>query len=104
MWFFSIGEFSYSWTKHTRFIFTTRPSLVQQCKLLPEISDHCTISTVMKLTINYQKSLGYKIHLWDQADLQEMKKSMLEFSSKFIQDFSLETPVETLWSLLHNKL
>ena len=35
--------------------FTTHPSLVQQCKPLPEISDHCTISTVMKLTINYQK-------------------------------------------------
>jgi len=36
--------------------------------------------------------------------VQEMKKSMLEFSSKFLQDFSLETPVETLWSLFHNKL
>jgi len=57
----------------------------------------------MKLMINYQKSLGHKIHLWNHANVQEMKKSMLEFSSKFIQDF-LEIPVETLWSLLHIKL
>ena len=84
--------------------FTTHPSLVQQCKPLPEISDHCTIFTEMKLMINYQKPLGHKIHLWDHANVQEMKKSMLEFSSKFIRDFSQETPVETLWSLFHNKL
>ena len=29
---------------------------------------------------------------------------MVEFSSKLTQDYSIETPVEVLWSLFHNKL
>ena len=71
---------------------------------LPEISDHCAILTTMKLTITYQKSMGYKVYLWKRANLQEMKKGMVEFSSKLTQDYSIETPVEVLWSLFHNKL
>ena len=71
---------------------------------LPEISDHCAILTTMKLSITYQKSVGHKVYLWKQANLQEMKKSMVEFSSKLTQDYSIETPVEVLWSLFHNKL
>jgi len=81
--------------------FTSHPSLVQQCVPLPEISDHCTILTTMKLEITYPKSTGHKVYLWNQADLQEMKHNMLEFSSKFLQDHSIETPVE---SLVHDQL
>ena len=46
---------------------------------LPEISDHCAILTTMKLTITYQKSVGHKVYLWKQANLQEMKKVWWSF-------------------------
>jgi len=58
----------------------------------------------MKLSITYQKSIGYKVYQWKQANLQGMKKSMVEFSSKFTQDYSVETPIEVLWSPFHNRI
>ena len=84
--------------------FTSHPSFVEQCIPLTEISDHCAISVTMKLSITYQKSIGYKVYQWNRANLQEMKKIMMEFSSKLTQDYSVDTPVEVLWSLFHNKV
>jgi len=69
--------------------FISHPSLVQQCTLLPEISDHCAILTTMKLEITYQKSAGYKVYFWKQANEGQ-------YDSVFLQDYTIETPIETL--------
>jgi len=41
--------------------------------------------------------------LLERANLQEMKDNMIQFSSSLLQDY-IETPVETLWSQIHNHL
>ena len=46
--------------------------------------------------------MGHKTCLWYQADLHEMNNKMMEFSSKFAHDYTIETPVEVLWLLFHN--
>ena len=49
-------------------------------------------------------SADYKVYFWKQANLQEMKDNMIQFSSSLLQDYTTKTPVETLWSQIHNHL
>ena len=68
-------------------LFISHPSLVQQCTLLPEISDPNYHETTVEIT--YQKSAGYKVYFWKQANEGQ-------YDSVFLQDYTIETPIETL--------
>ena len=84
--------------------FTNKPSLVQQCYVVPGISDHDTVMITLESTISYAPSNRYKVYLWKKANLFEMRKEMLNFTAEYCQQYTVETPVENLWTCLKDKL
>ena len=82
--------------------FTTQPSCIQHCEPIPGISDHDIILTTIKSNISYSKPSNHSVCLWRHANLQDMSKDMLNFSSDFTNARTVETPIEELWSKLRN--
>ena len=62
--------------------FISHPSLVQQCTPLHEIYDHCAILTTTKLKITNQKSAGYKVYFWKQANEGQYQQVFLTFITR----------------------
>lgn len=85
-------------------VFTNRPSLIQHCFPAPGISDHSVVIVTALSRVNYQKSNNYKSYLWNKANVEDMKQCMLSFMSEFLHSYSVETPVELLWSSISEKL
>jgi len=85
-------------------LFTNRPSLVHSCHVTPGISDHEIILASIKSKITYQNSNSYKIFLWNLSNLSEMKHKMSEFTTQFCRKYNHDSPVELLWSSLHDKV
>jgi len=73
-------------------LFTSHPSLIQQCTSLPGISDHDIILTTK---ISYQEQHSHKIYLWKKANLEEISKTLLNYAYKFTNQLTVDTPVDT---------
>ena len=84
--------------------FTNRPSLIQYCYAAPGISDHDIVLTSMETKTVVQSSSSFKVYLWNQMDLTNLKESMANFAEEFAHKYSIDTPVDQLWCILRNEL
>jgi len=78
--------------------FTNRPSLVESCNTLPGISDHEIVNVSSLILAPIHTPQERKIFQWDKADLNHITEIILDFSSTFLHQFNLETPINTLWN------
>lgn len=85
-------------------LFTNRPSLIQHCFPAPGISDHSIVLATTVSKITYQKSNSYKMYLWNRANVEDMKYCMSNFMTEFCHSYTIESPVELLWSSISGKL
>ena len=81
----------------TYIFFTNKPSLIQQCYVVPGISNHESVMITIKSAISYAPSNRYKVYLWKKANISEMRNEMLNFADEYCHQHTAETPVENLW-------
>ena len=84
--------------------FTNKPSFIQQCYVVPGISDHESVMVTIESAISYAPSNRYKVYLWKEANISEMRNEMLNFADEYCHQHNAETPVENLWVRLKDKL
>ena len=58
---------------------TNRPSLVNRCCPIPEVSDHDIVLIDSNITPHRRKPTRRLIYLWKQANINEMKKGLTEY-------------------------
>jgi len=51
----------------------------------------------MNLEVTYQEQTIHNIYLWNRANLQEMSNNMIDFTSNFQLDYSIDSPIEQMW-------
>ena len=51
-----------------------------------------------------QLSSSFKVYLWTQMDLTNLKESVANFAEEFAHKYSIDTPVDQLWCTLRNEL
>ena len=83
---------------------TNRPSLVNRCEPMPGISDHEAVYVDSNIIAKRQKQVRRKIFLWKRADIENLKSEIRDFTTEFIESNTADTPVNTLWSCISNKL
>ena len=82
---------------------TNRPSLIRTCKSLPGISYHEIVYVESHVSAKYQRPIKRKIWLWSKADLPSMKEDMNSFSDEFMDKFSIDADVDTMWTEFSSK-
>ena len=84
-------------------LLTNRPSLVGRTDPVPGVSDHegVLVSTLIKA--RYRRPVKRKIYLWNKSDIQAIQHDMASFALKFLQQHSIQTPVQELWLAFKSK-
>ena len=72
--------------------------MVESCNTLPGISDHEIVNVSSLILAPIHTPQERKIFQWDKADLNHITEIILDFSSTFLHQFNLETPINTLWN------
>ena len=63
---------------------TNKPDCVTICEPLSGVSDHDIIHVRAITTIKYPKPSQRKVHLWNKANFELIKKDFKQFSSTFV--------------------
>ena len=71
---------------------------------MPGISDHEAVYVDSNIIAKRQKQVRRKIFLWKRADIENLKSEIRDFTTEFIESNTADTPVNTLWSCISNKL
>ena len=84
---------------------TNRPTLVRKCMSMPGLSDHDMVLTVADVRPRLKRPVERKIHLWDKANIQEIRDELQSFADAFLSHTSIDTPIiRTQWSDIKVKL
>ena len=67
---------------------TNLPSLVNRCCPIPGVSDHDIVPIDSNITPYRRKPTRRLIYLWKQANINEMKKELTEYSKTFYEKFT----------------
>ena len=76
---------------------TNRPSLFKSCKVIPGFSDH-EIVHIPPYVSAPCKLNSRKVFLWHKANFDLIKEVILNFNNSFLNDYTLDTPINTLWN------
>ena len=77
-------------------VFTTHPSLVNECKPLPGIGDHDIILTDKSIEVTRSKTPRHKIYIWKSANTDELRKDVKHQTDKFM--LSTFNSIDDMWS------
>jgi len=77
---------------------TNRPGLIRKVQVTPGLSDHEVISVESTLSATITKPRPRIFFMWHQADWQSINQRIHSFSSRFISDYSIDTPIQDLWN------
>ena len=87
-------------------LFTNRPTLVHKMTQYPGVSDHNTIIQVeADCRAQVRRPVKRKVHLWhklSKKDLTEIRKFVSNESNQILQNFTINSPVEEIWSSIKN--
>jgi hypothetical protein len=72
---------------------TNRPSLVNRCCSIPGLSDHDIVLIDSNVTPHRRKPTRRLIYLWKQANINEMKKELTEYSKTFYEKFTTSSSI-----------
>ena len=76
---------------------TNSPSLVNRCEPAPGLSDHEIVFVEFDAQVTRAKPVRRRIHLWNKADVNDVRNSVQKFSDYFIRKHNVQTPVGILW-------
>ena len=76
---------------------TNRPSLVNRCEPVPGLSDHEIVFVESDAQATRVKPVRRRIHLWNKANVSDVRNSVQKFSDNFIRKHNVQTPVDILW-------
>ena len=76
---------------------TNRPSLVNRCCPIPGVSDHDIVLIDSNITPYRRKPTRRLIYLWKQANINEMKKELTEYSKTFYEKFTTSSSINEMW-------
>ncbi|XP_045210521.2 uncharacterized protein LOC123561924 [Mercenaria mercenaria] len=84
-------------------LFINNPSLVDNVKVIPGVSDHCIpfIDIISTPRINYKEKR--KIYLFNKADWNSFKSELIQFDIE-LKNLSDKLNVQVLWEKLTSKL
>ena len=77
-------------------VFTTHPSLVNECKSLPGIGDHDIILIDKGIEVTRSKTPRHKIYIWKSANTDELRKDVKHQTDKFM--LSTFNSINDMWS------
>ena len=77
---------------------TNRPTLVSRCTSIFGLSDHDIVLTDTNIIPLRQKPPKRLVYLWKKADTSGMKYDLHQFSETFTSEFSVDTPINSLWT------
>ena len=76
---------------------TNRPSLVNRCCPIPGVSDHHIVLIDSNIIPYRRKPTRRLIYLWKQANINEMKKELTEYSKTFYEKFTTSSSINEMW-------
>ena len=76
---------------------TNRPSLIKQCYPKPGIGDHEIVYVESYIRAPIQQGHKRKLYNWSKADFETLKLDFTRFSNRFLNDYSVDTPIDELW-------
>jgi len=76
---------------------TNGPDLVENCLLIPGISDHEAVHSDLSLTVKVQAPARRTVYMWWKADFNEIRPHISNFSTGFLYTFS---DMDLLWEKL----
>jgi len=83
---------------------TNRPNLIHQCSVEPGICDHDMIYVSVSCKVMKSLRTDRKLYLWNRANFDEIRLKFSTLISSFIEESSIDTPVEDLWTSLCTNL
>ena len=83
---------------------TNRPSLTSKCHTIPGLSDHHGISIHSSAQAHRARPARRKIHLWRRADIDHLKQDARAFTTSFIQTFTINSSIPTMWDNIKTNL
>ena len=82
---------------------TNRPTLISKCTAIPGLSDHDIVLTDANIIPHRQKPLRRLVYLWKKADITGMEEDLRQFAEDFTTEFSVDTPINSLWTSFKTK-
>ena len=79
---------------------SNRPTLINRIEPMPGVSDHDIVYVNSCLKPERKKPPKRKILLWKKADMDELKLEVQAFVTSMTTEFTIMTPVETIWMTL----
>ena len=81
-------------------LFSNRPDLVKNCKLLAGLGDHEAVRVQLALQIIRKKPTQRRIQLWNRVDESKLKNDAHKFRSTFLEKFSVKDNVLEMWDFI----
>ena len=78
------------------------PSLLDRWEIIPGISDHEVVLININMEPYGSRPIKRKMMLWKKADFNKRNGLMKDFCSKFMNQFSVFSPVEEMWQSLRS--
>ena len=82
---------------------TNRPTLVSKCTSIPGLSDHDIVLTDTNTIPLRQKPPKRLVYLWKKSDISGMEDNLHQFAKAFTSEFSVDTPINSLWTSFKTK-
>ena len=84
-------------------LITNRPSFIENCRPTPGFGDHQTaVLADVYCHPKRQRPVQRKIYLWNRANLDQMKQDVRQASEQFLENETIDTPINNLWLKFKN--
>ena len=77
---------------------TNRPTLMSKCTSIPGLNDLDIVLTDTNIIPLRQKPPKRLVYLCKKADTSGMEDDLHQFSETFTSEFSVDTPINSLWT------
>ena len=78
--------------------------MISKCTPLPGVSDHEMILTVSDIQAKRLKPVSRKIFLWNKADIDNIRHDISTFSSDYLTEVTINTPIEEQWKIIYRHI
>ena len=83
---------------------TNQPNLITSCSNSYSLSDHEVVEITSRIKPSRKKQVKRKIHLWNKANLNNIKNDASKFSSAFLEKHNTSENPNHLWKCIKDSL